>query len=135
MTKIYENANKVYVWLGVPTEETELAIANIKAFEAVIENTYDKNYLSVIAHHRSPESGLRDLDPSLGLDILPIELAIIGGTPWQPMSEFCKPWEAVIDFWNNVYWSRVWVLQELTCPVEQAVEVILGRQLQTLPLR
>ena len=36
MTKQYDKAAKVYVWLGTPAEKTELAMANIKGIECLM---------------------------------------------------------------------------------------------------
>ena len=135
MTKIFEQAAKVYVWLGVPTEKTELAMAKLQAIEAVMVNALSQKPLGMDPRHNFSDLKFSDHDESRELDILPIEVAIIGGLPSQPISTFSEPWEAIIAVFTNPYWTRVWVLQELTCPAERDVDVILGRQLQTLPLR
>jgi len=36
MTKIYDKAANVLIWIGTPTEESELATARMKAMESVV---------------------------------------------------------------------------------------------------
>ena len=135
MTKIFEQATKVYVWLGVPTEETELAMAKLQAIEAVMVNALSQKSSDLNPRDEVSTRHFLGPDKSWEQDILPVEIAIVGGLPFQPLSTFSEPWEAMIAVLTNPFWTRVWMLQELTCPAERDVDIILGRQLQTLPLR
>ena len=117
MTKIYEKAAKVYVWLGAPTEETELAMAISKAMEAVPADAHYGN---------NPKCQFVDLGESWKRDLFPVDVAMAGGLPSQPVSTFSEPWEAVIKVFCNPYWTRVKILQEITCPAEQELRSSLG---------
>ena len=65
----------------------------------------------------------------------PVDRKIVGSLPKSGVDALIREWIAVANLFGDLYWTRVWVLQEMTCPVQQDVEVILGRQSQTLALR
>ena len=65
----------------------------------------------------------------------PVDRKIVGPLPKAGVDALIREWIAVANLFGDLYWTRVWVLQEMTCPVQQDVEVILGRQSQTLALR
>jgi len=137
MTKIYEKAAKVLVWLGTPTEEIELAMATIKAIEASsmllfreADNKSSEFHMGSEKFTESTKSNtlLRNLKYRFGM-------LVVGPPSSKRPLAYLEEWVAVLNLLVNPYWTRVWVLQEITCPVKQEVEVILGRQSQTLALR
>ena len=60
---------------------------------------------------------------------------IVSPLPEAGVDALIREWIAVANLFGDLYWNRVWVLQEPTCPVQQDVEVTLGRQSQSLALR
>ena len=65
----------------------------------------------------------------------PMDRKIVGPLQKAGVDALIREWIAVANLFGDLYWNRVWVFQEMTCPVQQDVEVILGRRSQTLALR
>ncbi|MCJ1435515.1 hypothetical protein MMC27_004889 [Xylographa pallens] len=136
MTEIYSSAFKVLVWLGVPTEDSELALAKMKAMDAWMHLK--------LAPKRTEDTKQID-DPKTQSESawhrhLGGDLHFLIGDPTQSGEEYLEPWEALIRFLQNPWFSRAWIAQEVSSPTSDFipsgnVEMIMGRSLQTIPFR
>ena len=126
MTKIYSSAYKVLVWLSPPSEDSELALAQMKAMDAffyiMLKYTKGKN------------------DEDVRQRELQSPLCKIFKNPLQPPKELLEPWEAIIRFAKNSWFTRAWIVQEVSSfnsyvtPLGN-VEIIMCSCLQTVSLR
>jgi len=102
MQRIYEQAEQVCVWLGEPTESTEIAIEDLQnsfsqAPTATTEKSIVNNYMATL------------LGPSF-----PLLRNITSGTAWQwsellGMELNCGDLRELL---SRPWWSRVWIIQE-----------------------
>ena len=119
MTKIYQQAVTVTIWLGEPSIETELAFAKMRAVESpLVDPSFEQD-------RRSQE------DPSLGPSTVP-ECRHAVSTAVQRDS--MREWDAIRKLFDNPYFQRVWVAQEITRPLNHNVEFIGGREMQRFRL-
>ncbi|KAK3176716.1 hypothetical protein OEA41_008041 [Lepraria neglecta] len=136
MMKIYKKAAKVLIWFPAPTEETERAIVMIKAVEASVISGDEIGH-EISKFRQDSQNLAENAHSSTLLQKMNycVDRKIVGPLPKAGVDALIREWIAVANLFGDLYWTRVWVLQEMTCPVQQDVEVILGRQSQTLALR
>ena len=95
MKSIYENAEEVYVWLGVSSEDSDLAMRKIGDFGRYL------NGLS--AQHDN------DLHRAVGT-LSPEDPTIFG----EEGSETFKSWNSIAVLLRRDRWFRAWIIQEAT---------------------
>lgn len=140
MKDIYSQAYKVLVWLGPPSEKSELALAKMKAIEAMFyigmhsnepvqeedreEEKYQKKSTDVVDTSRQNRNGY---EPLMFLYD-------------EYDQQFQGTLDAIADFLDNPWWGRAWIAQEVSSPTSHNtplgnVEIVMGRQLQTISFR
>ena len=119
MTRIYQQAATVTIWLGEPSGETELAFAKMRAVESPVANP------SFEQDKRSEEA------PSSRPSTLPEARHIISTAVDR---DSMREWDAITKLFDNPYFQRVWVAQEITTPFNHNVEFIGGRNMQRFRL-
>ena len=107
------------IWLGEPSGETELAFAKMRAVESPLTDP------SFEQDKRSEE------DPKSRLSTLPEARHIISTAVHR---DSMREWDAVIKLFDNPYFQRVWIAQEITSPFNHNVEFIGGRNMQRFRL-
>ena len=119
MNRIYQKATAVTIWLGEPSGETELAFAKMRALESVLADP------SFEQDRQNKEA------PSSRASTLPEARHILSAAVHRySMLE----WDAIIKLFDNPYFRRVWVAQEITSPFNHNVEFIGGRNMQRFRL-
>lgn len=123
MREIYSTAEKVLVWLGPPTEESELALAYIRAMEAYMYIGFSSKDNGKPANHNAARDEYYH-------PIFPF-------TTSEGTKRHLEPWIAVINTLDKPWWNRAWIAQEVSSPLSRAtplgnVEIIMGKSLQTL---
>jgi hypothetical protein len=102
MREIYENAELVVGWLGVPFDEreTQLAVAQMQRFHQVLrsQNAAEGNNVYNVPLATSPE------DETL--------------FPRKPDSPTYTAWMGINEMFNAKYWLRAWIMQEATGPAK-----------------
>jgi hypothetical protein len=139
MKQIYLQAYKVLVWLGPPSEDSELALAKMRAVEA---------WWYIATHANEPVVELHDEDeknPKESKNGTAVRKHSNGYEPIMFLyeehdKEFLGSLEAITNFLENPWWGRAWIAQEVSSPTSHStplgnVEVILGRQMQTISFR
>ena len=119
MSRIYQKAAAVTIWLGEPSGETELAFAKMRALESVVVHPFFEQ------DRRIKEA------PSSRLSTLPEARDTLSTAVHR---DSMREWDAIIKFFDNPYFRRVWVAQEITSPLEHDVEFIGGRNMQRFRL-
>jgi hypothetical protein len=103
MFAIYKNVSRVVSWTGEATEDSSQAIEIMNAAGSLLEDgKYEDEIESIQEDHPSAQAGAAFFE-RLGF----------------PVTE--RNWEAVWNFLERPYWSRVWIIQEL------AADRILGK--------
>lgn len=120
MNRIYQKAAAVTIWLGQPSGETELAFAKMRAVESF---SADPSFLE---QDRGNEEA-----PSSRHSMLPEARHILSTAVHR---DIMREWDAIIKLFDNPYFRRVWVAQEITSPFNQNVEFIGGRDMQRFRL-
>ena len=137
MTEIYSQAHKVMVWLGPPTIDLELAMAKLEALKA---------YWFLVATNevRGIESSIKQFplksSPVSWHKELPAAVVTVFGDPTRGSEACVEPWNAIFRFLENKWFTRAWIAQEVSSPFwdftpNGNVEMIMGRQLQTISLK
>ena len=119
MNRIYQKAAAVTIWLGEPSGETELAFAKMRALESF---SADPSFEQDRPIKESPSSRLSTL-PEARHDL-----------STDAHSDSLREWDAIIKIFDNPYFRRVWVAQEITSPFKHDVEFIGGRNMQRFRL-
>jgi hypothetical protein len=139
MTEIYSRACKVLVWLGPPDDDSELALAKMKAVEAQMfigmigwDKSVKENKLELVG---ATSKGARG---SWSRSRFYLNQCYRASSYIQQAEQ--HEWEAILKFLENPWWSRAWIVQEVTSPTSRAtpvgnVELILARNLETVHLR
>lgn len=101
MAEIYEKAEVIYAWLGVPfdEEETRNAYALMREFNKFLRKGLERH----------------------GGDLGPVTAAINTdsvGFPTSSKPDIMSGWDGVAEMFNQPYWQRTWVYQEATTPGE-----------------
>ena len=96
MSKIYENATQVIVWLGKP-QEFNFRPKPIPAFELLRKASYRTQHIPL---HIQPGFNWikHDQDQWLG--------------DFVYNDEFSQHWEQLGQLWSVEYWQRLWIIQE-----------------------
>ena len=124
MRQIYEQAEKVLVWLGKPQNEED----NRLAFRKM--DYFAKSLRRVVIKGRPlrPWWWPRKLR-TVGDDLADFSLAISTAKDKSffdvPGSETYRAWLGITSLWKSRYWTRCWVLQESTVP-EKTTSVFLS---------
>jgi hypothetical protein len=139
MKKIYSQAYKVLVWLGPPSEESELALAKMRAAEA---------WWYIITHPNDPVVEGHDENEKSPKESKNWNAVRKHSNGYEPIMFLCEEHdkecsgslEAITNFLENPWWGRAWIAQEVSSPTSHStplgnVEVIMGRQLQTISFR
>jgi hypothetical protein len=139
MKKIYSQAYKVLVWLGPTSEASELALAKMRAVEA---------WWYIGTHANEPVVEGHDEDEKNPKESKNGNSVRKHSNGYEPImflyeehdKEFFGSLEAITNFLENPWWGRAWIAQEVSSPKSHStplgnVEVILGRQLQTISFR
>lgn len=96
MTNIYENAQKIYVWLGPEADGSLLAMGTLHAVHDYVKQLRGEDCDREVSFtQRSENSGLF-------------------GRLNKPSNE--RPWIALQKLLGRAWWTRMWVVQESTCP-------------------
>lgn len=119
MTRIYQQATAVTIWLGEPSGETELAFAKMRAVESPLADP------SFEQEKRSKEAA------DSRISTLPEARRNISEAVHR---DSMREWEAIVKVFDNPYFQRVWVAQEITNPLNHNVEFIGGRNMQRFRL-
>jgi hypothetical protein len=100
MREIYENAELVVGWLGVPFEEreTRLAIEQMKRFQQVLQS-----------QNAAESNNVYDVP----LAITPEDATLF---PVNSNSPTYTAWMGINKILNSKYWLRTWIMQEATGP-------------------
>jgi len=106
MTNIYAQAYKVMIWLGPPTENTELALAKMRADEAKMYIAFHQSWNNGKYKPDNEDTQSKGVqassDPALDYE----ELMEKSFGPWDAC-------ESIIDFLSNPWWNRAWIAQEI----------------------
>lgn len=101
MAEIYDKAEVIYAWLGVPfdEEETRKGVALMREFNHFLYGGLKKS------------NG----------DLPPVTATITTGSVGFPTSskpDIISAWDGIAEMLNQPYWQRTWVYQEATTPRE-----------------
>ncbi|KAL1612739.1 hypothetical protein SLS60_000968 [Paraconiothyrium brasiliense] len=101
MKEIYECADGVFAWLGVPfdEEETRLGVELMREFNVFLR-TELQNFNDDIG---TVLMGINESHPSF---------------PTTPGTKVWVAWDGIAEMLNQPYWHRVWIYQEATTPGE-----------------
>jgi hypothetical protein len=111
MKDIYSNALRVVVWMGLPTEDSELALATIRALEArmfvglhaeLSKSPCDENLSENAPSKKSHSRDGEKLSEANG-NLMPSHLDRNEQSDWH-----YEAWEAIIEFLDNPWWTRAW---------------------------
>ena len=97
MKDIYQRADTVFPWLGLPfdDEETRLAVELMREFYLYLSKGLEKhNIIEVIATVNKNHAGF----------------------PTDRTSQVWVAWDGIARMFNQAYWRRTWVHQEVTIP-------------------
>ena len=119
MNKIYQKAAAVTIWLGEPSAETELAFAKMRALESF---SADPSFEQDRRNEQAPSSKLSTLPEARHT----LSTAV--------HRDSMREWDAIMKIFDNPYFRRVWVAQEITSPFNHNVEFIGGRDMQRFRL-
>jgi len=99
MKDIYERADRIFAWLGLPfdEEETRLAVTLMHDF------------------HRYLFEGLKKHNDDIDV-VLSTVTKCHDGFPAVSASRVWTAWDGIAEMFNQSYWHRVWVYQEATTP-------------------
>lgn len=100
MKQLFENAHRVYGWLGLPHDEEEISLG-VKLLKK-LRSLYDEQ---------------RALGNDLNLAILNITQKHPNIVP-RPESVWYKGWLGIIYLFRRPYWGRIWIHQEATGPAQ-----------------
>lgn len=95
MREIYSNAYKVLVWLSTPSEDSELALAQIRALEAWMDNIRAKN--------PEKQPTITPTEPQSVYYYYPI---LSGLAYARNNKRYREPWEAIVKFLEEPWWNR-----------------------------
>ncbi|MCJ1471888.1 hypothetical protein MMC13_000529 [Lambiella insularis] len=95
MKVIYENATLVYVWLGIASDESDLAIRKIREFG---------HYLGALQQQHE-----NDIYKAVGT-LSPEDPTVFG----EEGSESFRSWNAIAVLFRRDWWYRAWIIQEAT---------------------
>jgi hypothetical protein len=104
MTKIYKNAKFVFVWLGMPSNDGDLAMQMIR--------TVTGHFLNLVRKNRGSFTAALAAKP-LGSEL---SLTDYSG----------EAWDRVADLLRRTWFERAWVAQEVS--VNERVTIFCGRQ-------
>jgi hypothetical protein len=131
MTRIYEQASTILVWLGKPLNETN----NRLAFRKLEE--FNQHYLWSMKQNRPyrpwwwphratlPE---HDMSSFLG-SISPTDRAVLD----VEGSDTHNAWLGICAVLKSSWWTRTWVFQEATVPEKHTVVFVRGVQMHNSP--
>ncbi len=110
MTKIYERASYVRVWLGPEAQGSSLAISLIKELTETSDDSYESHEAAWDAQEGTARV-LYDYYPALeGPEEFDQKIAAT-----HKKDGANEEWVAFYDLLERPYWSRVWIFQELIC--------------------
>lgn len=98
MRQIYEEADSVYAWLGVPFDEgeTKLGVEKMRTFNGILRDALHANDEDIFAASMTISAN----DPTIySLD---------------NSSDCHKAWLGIMEMFNQHYWQRAWIYQEVT---------------------
>ena len=103
MRSIYEQADSVWIWLGVPFDDVEnnMAVQKMKHLHTVLMNAMDVTDKNVVG----ALSMIRSDDPL----IFP-----------EPGTDCYRAWQGIMRLCELTWWKRAWVYQEATSPNEKS---------------
>jgi hypothetical protein len=140
MREIYSQAYKVLVWLGPPSEESEMLLARMRAMKACL---YLVTFSMMGREEREGEkktelAQTEAWNPRHDNSDGYYEQPFVTHRPDEPNQLDTRV--AIANFLENGWWERVWIAQEVSCPVSSStrlgnVEIIMGMQLQTVSFR
>lgn len=101
MAEIYQKAEVIYAWLGVPfdEEETRKGVALMREFNIFLRK------------------GLERCDGEMRLVAATITTDSVG-FPTVGKPDIISAWHGIAEMFNQPYWQRTWVYQEATTPRE-----------------
>ena len=103
MRLIYEQADSLWIWLGVPYDDVEnnMAVQKMKHLHTVLMNAMDVTDRNVVG----ALSMIRSDDPL----IFP-----------EPGTDCYRAWQGIMRLCELTWWKRAWVYQEATSPNEKS---------------
>lgn len=117
MRQIYEQAQRVFVWLGEPenTRHSDLAERKLKEFAKLQRNAQLEN-------HGYHPWWLPKKAPRWQEEVYQAEISVLGyrSSPafrifWDGEgSKTQQAWLGIIDMWRKRWWGRTWIFQEAT---------------------
>lgn len=101
MAEIYQKAEVIYAWLGVPfdEEETKMAVKLMREFNQFLREGLERH-----------GGDLRPVTASMNTDSV--------GFPTESRPDPISAWDGIAEMFNQHYWQRTWVYQEATTPRE-----------------
>jgi hypothetical protein len=112
MKRIYENAQKVQIWLGADTEDHDAATA-VNAIRIVSDFLCDELGIS-IEEHRVGEDTYQEYLLKRRADVpLPNDIDLVTDTMWK----------SLVWLYSHPYFTRVWVIQEISANLHREVNV------------
>lgn len=102
MKRIYENANYIFAWLGLPDDEdnARLAVDLMADFNRYLQTGLAEN-----------KDDIDMVWPTIGTSSVAFPVDEASGDVW-------KGWEGIADMLSRPYWERTWIYQEATTPGE-----------------
>ena len=99
MRYLYKHASIVFGWIGVPydDEETQLAVQLMRKFNIVLHDGLAANNDDMNAASTSISDDNQEIFPKSGTDCY-------------------RGWLGISEMFNQTYWRRVWIYQEVTGP-------------------
>jgi hypothetical protein len=112
MKRIYENAQKVQVWLG-PDNDQHFAATAVDSIRIVSDFLCDKLGIS-IEEHTVGDDTYQEYLLKHRFDVpLPNEIDLVTDTMWQ----------SLVWFYSHPYFTRVWVIQEISANLHREINV------------
>lgn len=99
MKEIYERADRIFAWLGLPFDEEETRIA--------VKLMHD--------FHVYLFEGLKKHNDDIDI-VLSTVTRCHAGFPALSKSTVWSAWDGIAEMFNQPYWHRVWIYQEATTP-------------------
>ena len=125
MKQIYEQATKIFVWLGNPENEANnrLAVQMMKTFSNRLRKVVEKGrpYRPWWWQHKFRTAGEDVAD--FVLTISPTKDKEVFDVPG---SRTYQAWLGVISLWKSPWWTRTWIFQESTIPESYTTIYIEG---------
>ena len=115
MSEIYRSAAVVWVWVGMPSDDSDLAIVHLRMLSGALHYQHGSKAAETI-QARDLVTRFREVDKASKITGTFIERPALLKWLRAVLTEHhsrSTPWRAVQALCNRTYWGRVWVLQEI----------------------